>query len=267
MSNTSSLATGGVCLAAEEAGLREVQVAYMNVGQSCDATHEFLEWCAQGGVRVAFVGECWVERKGGRRTQSHHEFVRVGSISAAQRVGCFILRSLIDVCRLVERVHRFVCVEVEGVRVGGVYGHCGKRVHDMERWLEGIQEVVRVGRWVLLRDWNVHHRVWSLDRSSGPSGRVLKGWMEERGARLVKRDESTFEHTRGGERVTSQIDFAVEGGGARLGPLETVWGLSDHSTIGGVVQVDALEGVVDTREAVDWDSVAFTVAHEDWGWY
>ena len=33
------------------------------------------------------------------------------------------------------------------------------------------------------------------------------------------------------------------------------------------VQVDALEGVADTREAVDWDAVASTVADEDERWY
>ena len=113
--------------------VREVRVSYMNVGRSCDAMHEFLERCARGGVGVAFVGECWVERRGGRGTQSHLDFVRMGSVSVAQRVACFILRSLVDTCRLVECAHRFVCVEIGGVRIGGVYGRCGERVHDMER--------------------------------------------------------------------------------------------------------------------------------------
>ena len=36
---------------------------YMNVGRGVDATHEYLERCARGGVAIAFVGECWVERK------------------------------------------------------------------------------------------------------------------------------------------------------------------------------------------------------------
>ena len=31
--------------------------------------------------------------------------------------------------------------------------------------------------------------------------------------------------------------------------------------------MDALEGVVDSREAVDWEAVALTVADEDGGWY
>ena len=84
--------------------------------------------------------------------QSHPDYVRVGSVSAAHRVACFILRSLVDICRLVECAHWFVCVEVGGVQIGGVYGRCGERVHDMGRWLEGIWEVVGVGRWILLGD-------------------------------------------------------------------------------------------------------------------
>ena len=174
---------------------------------------------------MAFFGECWVERKGGCGTQSHPDFVRLGGISVAQGVACFVLRTLVDSCRLVDYAHRFICVEVGGVRIGGVYGHCGERVHDIERWLEGIREVVGVGRWVLLGDWNAHHRVWFLNVRSGLSDGVLKRWMEERGARRVKGDGNTFERTRRGKLVVSRIDFAVEGGGARLGPLIVEWGL------------------------------------------
>ena len=152
---------------------------------------------------------------------------------------------------MVEGAHDFVCVEVERVRIGGVYGRCGERVHDMERWLEGICEVVGVGRWVLFGDWNLHHRAWSLDGRSGRSGRVLKGWMAERGARLVKGRGNTFKQSREGVRVTSRIDFAVVGVGAELGPMETEWGLSDHLAISGVVQVDVSEGVIDERKAVN----------------
>ena len=89
----------------------------------------------------------------------------------------------------------------------------------MERWLEGIREVVGVGRWVLLGDWNAHHPAWSLDGKSGPSGRVLRSWMQERGASLVKGDGNTFELSRRGVTVASRIDFAVQGGGAHLGSL------------------------------------------------
>ena len=95
----------------------------------------------------------------------------------------------------------------------------------------------------------------------------MQSWMEERGARLVKGEGNTFERTHEGVTVASWIDFAVEGGGAQLGPLESVWGLSDHSASGVVVRMDALEGVVDSREAVDWDAVALTVADRDKEWY
>ena len=77
--------------------------------------------------------------RGGRGTQSHLDYVRVGGVSAAQRVTCFVLRSLVGVCRLVEGAHRFVCMEIGGVRIGGMYERCGERVQDMERWLKGIR--------------------------------------------------------------------------------------------------------------------------------
>ena len=96
------------------AGVREVEVVYMNVGRSCDATHEFLERCARKGMGVAFVEECWVKRGSGRGTQLHPDYVRVGGVSAAQRVACFVLRSLVRVCHLVEGAYRFVCVEIGG---------------------------------------------------------------------------------------------------------------------------------------------------------
>lgn len=143
---------GGGALLDLEGTLREVKVAYMNMARGCVVTHEFLEWCARGGVGVAFVGECWVERKGGRGTQSHADFVHLGSVSVASKVAGFVRQDLVDVCRLVECAFRFVCVEIGGVRVGVVYGKCSERVHDMERWLEGIREVVAGGKWVLLGD-------------------------------------------------------------------------------------------------------------------
>ena len=106
-------------------GMKEVKVAYMNVGRGCDATHEFLEWCAHEGVGVAFVGECWLEHKEGRGTQSHPDFVPLGGISVAQRVACFVLWTLLDVCRLVGCAHCFVCMELGGVRIGGGMGDVG----------------------------------------------------------------------------------------------------------------------------------------------
>ena len=91
--------------------------------------------------------------------------------------------------------------------------------------------------------------------------------MDERGVRLVVGDGNTFECTQDGATVASRIDFTVKGRGACFGPLDVVWGLSDHSAIGRVVQIDAVEGVVDVREAVDWDAVAVMVADEGEEWY
>ena len=106
--------SGRLCVegvfARHSSGLREVLVAYMNVGRGCDATYEFLERSAQKGVCVAFVGECWVERKGGRGTQSHPDYVQVVSVSAAHRVACYVLGFMVNVSRLVEGTHLFVCV-------------------------------------------------------------------------------------------------------------------------------------------------------------
>ena len=83
-----------------------------------------------------------MERKGGGGTQSHPDYMRLGSVSVAHKVTCFVLRSLVDMCRLMECANRVMCVEIGGVWIGGVYGRCSERVHDMKRWLEGIREVV-----------------------------------------------------------------------------------------------------------------------------
>ena len=127
-------------------------MAYMNVGRGHIATHDFLERCARDSVGVVFVGECWVERRRGRGTQLHPDYVRLVSLSKAHRVTSYVLQSMVDASSLVECANRFVCLEIEGVQIGGVYGHYGERVYDMERWLEGICEVVGVGHWVLLGD-------------------------------------------------------------------------------------------------------------------
>ena len=69
-----------------EGGDGDVRVMYMNVGKWVGATHEYLERCARGGVEIAFVGECWVERKSNKGIQSHPDFVRLGSVSGGRRL-------------------------------------------------------------------------------------------------------------------------------------------------------------------------------------
>ena len=90
--------------------------------------------------------------RGGSGTQSHLDYVRLGSVSVAHRLAGFVRRDLVDVCRLVECMYRFVCVEIGGVRIGGVYGKCGQRIYHMEQWLECVREVVGAGKRVLFED-------------------------------------------------------------------------------------------------------------------
>ena len=67
-----------------------VRVMYMNVGRGVVATHEYLERCARGDVAIAFVGECWVERKSDKGTQSHPDYFRLGSFSGGAKVACHV---------------------------------------------------------------------------------------------------------------------------------------------------------------------------------
>ena len=160
-----------------------------------------------------------------------------------------------------------MCVELEGVKVGGVYSKCRARVHEMMQWLDGIQASIGTGRWVLIGDWNVHHVRWSLDRRGDSIVRVLDEWRVARGARLVRGREHTFERGRGNEVVVSRIDFAIAGGGREPGSLVTGWGPLDHSAIGCMVAVEGFEEVVRYQDAVDWLKVQVTVADEHEGWY
>ena len=131
----------------EEGGLDgRVRVMYMNMGRSTDATHEFLERCARGDVAVAFVGECCVEKKTEVGTQSHPDYVRLGSVSGGGKVARHVRKDIIDCCVLVACENRFVCMEIVGVRIGGVYSKCGARVHEMLLWLSRVQAVVGNGR-------------------------------------------------------------------------------------------------------------------------
>ena len=57
--------------------------------------------------------------------------MRPGSLSSSARVACHGRGDLVDVCMLVECTKRFVCIELAGVRIGGVYGNCGTRVYEM----------------------------------------------------------------------------------------------------------------------------------------
>ena len=155
----------------------------MNVGRGCVATHVFLESCARKGVGICFVGKCWVALTG-TGTQSHPDYVMLGCAGRGTKVVVFVRRDLADGVQLVVASARAVVVEVGRCRVGGVYGKCGVNVHAMKEWLGTLEGWIGWGDCVLLGDWNAHHHMWSLDGKSGPGGRVLAEWVEERGAEV-----------------------------------------------------------------------------------
>ena len=113
----------------------------------------------------------------GNGTQLHPDYVMLGSASKGTKVVVFIKRDLVDGVSLVATTARVVVVEVGRCRVGGVYGKCGVGVHAMRDWLGCLEGWIGGGDWVLLGDWNAHHPTWSLDRKSGPEGRVLAEWV------------------------------------------------------------------------------------------
>lgn len=62
----------------------------------------------------------------------------------------YVRRDLGDCYKILEGTMRFVCVEIGGVKIGGIYRSCGEGVHDMWRWLNNIPEVVSGSRWLLV---------------------------------------------------------------------------------------------------------------------
>ena len=229
------------------------------------ATHVFLENCARKEVGICFVGECWVA-PAGNGTQSHPDYVMLGNAGRGTKVVVFVSRDLVDAVRLVAATARAVVVELGGCRVGGVYGKCGVSVHAMEDWLGTLGGWIGEGDWLLLGDWNAHHHTWSLDGRSGPGGRVLAEWVQERGAEVHFGEGGTFERRRGREVVQSRIDFVVTSPDSGWTDEDADWLLSDHSSIGGSLVIDEVRKA-DRREVVDWDKLATTLADEDEGWY
>ena len=237
----------------------------MNVGRGCVAAHVFLESCARKGVGICFVGECCVAL-GGSGTQSHPDYVMLGNASRGTKVVVFVRRDLVDAVRLVATTARAVVVEVGGCRLGGVYGKCGVGVHAMGDWLGTLEGWIGEGDWVLLGDWNAHHRTWSLDGRSGPEGRVVAEWVLERGAEVHFGEGGTLERRRGREVVQSRIDFVVTSPDSGWTGEDADWLLSDHSSIGGSLVVGEMRKT-ESREVVDWDRLAETLADEEEGWY
>ena len=242
-----------------------LKVAYMNVGRGCVAAHVSLESCSQKEVDICFVGECWVARDG-NGTQSHPDYVMLGSSSRRTKVVVFIRKDIVDGVSLVATTARVVVVELGGCRVVGVYEKCGVGVHMMRDWLGCLEGWIGGGDWVLLGDWNAHHHTWSLDGNSGPGGRVLADWVLERGAEVHFWEAGTFERRRGRDVVQSRIDFAVTLPDSGWMDADADWLLSDHSSIGGSFVI-AEVARMDRSEVVEWHGVTATLADNDEGWY
>ena len=240
-------------------------MAYMNVGRGCVATHVFLESCARKEVGICFVGECWVALAGSG-TQSHPDYVMLGSASRGTKVVVFVRKDLVDGVSMIATTARVVVVEVGGCRVGGVYGKCGVGVHAMGDWLGSLEVWIGRGDWVLVGDWNAHHHTWSLDGRSGPGGRVLAEWVMERGAEIHFGEGETFERRRGSDLVQYRIDFAVASPDSGWTNEDADWLMSDHSSIGGLMVSGEVKRTVG-RDVVDWYRLATKLADEVEWWY
>ena len=236
----------------------------MNVGRGCVASDVFLESCARKGVEICFVGECWVAMSG-NGTQSHPDYVMLGSASRGPKVVVFVTRDMVDGVNLVAATARAVVVEVGGCRMARVYGKCGVGVHAMRDWLCTLEGWIGGGDWVLLRDWNAHHHTWSLHAKSGPGGRVLVDWVLEHGVEVHFGEGGTFELRRGGV-VQSRIDLAITSPESSWADEDSDGLLSDHSTIGGSLMVGDVART-DRREVVEWNRLTATLEDEDQGWY
>lgn len=110
----------------------------MNIGRGCVVTHVFLESCARNGVGICFVGKCWVDRDG-RGTQSHLDYVILGSVSRGTRVTAFVGKHITDAVQSVVTSASALIVVVGDVQIEGVYRKCGARVHEMGKWLQMLQ--------------------------------------------------------------------------------------------------------------------------------
>ena len=177
----------------------------------------------------------------GSGTQSHPDYVMLGSASRGTKVVVFIRKDVVDGVSLVAATARVVVVEVGDCRIGGVYGKCGVGVHKMGDWLGSLEGWIRGGDCVLLGDWNAHHHTWPLDRRSGPGGRVLAEWVLERRAEIHFEEGGTFERRRGSGVLQSRIDFAVASLDSGWTDEGTDWLLLDHSGIGGSLVIGEVQ--------------------------
>ena len=109
----------------------------------------------------------------GSGTQSHLDYVMLGSATKDTKVVVFVRRDMMDCVELVVTTAGAVVIEVGGCRLGGIYAKRGIAVDAMRDCLDSLTGWIGGRDWALLGDCNAHHYPWSLDWMSRPGGRVL----------------------------------------------------------------------------------------------
>ena len=214
---------------------------------------------------ICFVGECWVAVTG-LGTQSHLYYAMLEYATKGTKVVALIRKDLVDSVQLVVATMQAVVVAVGGYRIGGIYEKCSVGVHAIQDYVGLLTGWIGGGDWVLLGIWNAHHHTWSLDGRSGPSGRVLAEWVQERGAEIHFGEGGMFERRRRGGVVQSRIDLVVSLPDSRWTGENDDWLLSDHASINESLVVGKV-GRVDEREVIDCDKLLATLEDENEGWY
>ena len=60
-----------------------------------------------------------------------------------------------------------------------------------------------------MRDWNAHHKTWSVDDKENSVVMVLAYWVDEVGARVIGGGDETFMRRRLRGVIQSRIDFML----------------------------------------------------------
>ena len=141
-----------------------IRVEYMNVGESGDRCHEFLELCRSEGVGVAFTGEAAAYRNGGTMTiVGYNIMLRWGK---GYRVVAYVTVACKGKMKLTYQNKQLVILGLEDKVIAGTYGNSKASRKGYQRWLKGIQKHMGRKEGVIMGDWNVHHRIWACKGNS-----------------------------------------------------------------------------------------------------
>ena len=66
-------------------------VGYQNVGRGSGSTHVLLERCAEKGVDIIFVGECW-KSLDNKATTTHGQYVLGSEVREGSQVMVYWLK-------------------------------------------------------------------------------------------------------------------------------------------------------------------------------